>query len=65
MRDIDASREACTVDDEQSRAGLGRRALLRSAAVLAVAAVLVPSDASAASTHTRPSTLAGTSMPRT
>ena len=48
MRDIDASREACTVDEEQSRAGLGRRAFLRSAAVLAVVAALVPSGASAA-----------------
>ena len=48
MRDIDASREASSVDDEPSRAGHGRRAFLRSAAVLAVAAALVPSGASAA-----------------
>ena len=48
MRDIDASREAPTVDDEPSRAGRGRRAFLRSAAVLAVVAALVSSDASAA-----------------
>jgi acyl-homoserine-lactone acylase len=48
MRDIDASREASTADDAQSRAGLGRCAFLRSAAVLAVVAALVPSGASAA-----------------
>ena len=48
MRGIDASWEAWTVDDEQSRAGLGRRALLCLAAVLVVMAALVPGGASAA-----------------
>jgi acyl-homoserine-lactone acylase len=48
MRDIDASREASTVDEQQSRGGLARRSLLRSAAVIAILAALVPSGASAA-----------------
>jgi acyl-homoserine-lactone acylase len=45
----DASQEASTVDREQSGAGIGRRAFLRTGAVaLAVAAVLVSGGASAA-----------------
>ena len=65
MRDIDAGREASEVDDERSRAGLGRHAFLVSAAVLAVAAALVSSARPLLPRHARRSTRAGRRKQRT